>query len=302
MPVWRRKRWEGDQRLLRPDRKVLVVRFAVRLPKWLPDWNYWALIPAAILVAIAIAGSWPATRTASQYGGAQASAQAANGSNKVVRPETPDERLADYTGALAIFTAALVALAVLEVFFLAKTDAIAKRHADNAEKQMLLAGKQADIQEKQKEISRLQFLTTHRPKIKIRQLNKGVASVTDGLAFTYMAVNFGEANASLVEHNRTIIFSTAARGTLVNESKTKESLHGVLAPGEFVVVKFREPEITNPAFAAQINSGEIPICIFGYFAYADDLGKVRRTGFYRQYQGGVRRFVAIDDPEFEYAD
>jgi hypothetical protein len=171
-----------------------------------------------------------------------------------------------------------------------------------AHRQFLISARQTDIQEKQKEISRLQFLTTHRPKIKIRQLNKGNASVVDGLPFTYMAVNIGDANATLVETNQTIVFSSGAHGTLVNESKTKEPLNGMLAPGEFVVVKFREPEIINAPYAAKINSGETPICVFGYIAYADDLGKIRRTGFYRQYQGGLQRFVAIDDPEYEYAD
>jgi hypothetical protein len=61
------------------------------------------------------------------------------------------------------------------------------------------------------------------------------------------------------------------------------------------------PEPSEPQ-AASINQNRQPICIFGYLAYADDLGVVRRTGFYRAYTLPMARFVPFDDPEYEYAD
>jgi hypothetical protein len=90
-------------------------------------------------------------------------------------PTSSDERLADYTEALAIFTCGLLVIGGFQIWLLFRTDktakatsGIAERQADAAEKQTLLIGLQADILDKQKEITRTQFFATHRPRLEIK--------------------------------------------------------------------------------------------------------------------------------------
>ena len=42
--------------------------------------------------------------------------------------------------------------------------------------------------------------------------------------------------------------------------------------------------------------------ILGWIEYADELGLTRRTAFCQRYDLSLRRFITVDDPDYEYAD
>ena len=56
----------------------------------------------------------------------------ADGTGQAVRPESADERIADYTEWLAFFTAALVVVSTVQIGFLIRADKTAKTAADAA--------------------------------------------------------------------------------------------------------------------------------------------------------------------------
>lgn len=50
------------------------------------------------------------------------------------------------------------------------------------------------------------------------------------------------------------------------------------------------------------NANDSPYYFFGYIQYRDDVGIVRRMTFCRRYNVGTKRFVDVNDPEYEYSD
>jgi hypothetical protein len=170
-------------------------------------------------------------------------------------------------------------------------------------RQFLLIALQTDLLEKQKEISRIQFLTSHRPQMKIRQLVFDIGSPAGKLNYSYMIVNTGSNDGVVTEMNQTIVYQEGKRltGPLTNEPDTMRRVSISLAPGEFEYVYFSD-DVPADEFHRQVLANAIPVSIFGFVTYTDVLGKIRRTGFFRNYNVRSRRFEAMDDPEYEYTD
>ena len=146
--------------MLSPDKQTLVLTWIIRRPKWLPDWNYWAAIPLVLLFAIALIGPlFPL----SQPCGHQSATEPCYTTEQVVGPVSAEKRMADYTAALAVFTAALVGVAVVEIIYLA-------RSARVAERQTALTAKQADILERQQGLANAQYFAANRPKVVLKEV------------------------------------------------------------------------------------------------------------------------------------
>jgi hypothetical protein len=82
----------------------------------------------------------------------------------------PEAWLAIFTLVLAVFTAVLAGVSVVQVTFLTKADNRAAEAADIANKQMLLTGRQADILERQQGLAREEFFTVHRPRLALKDV------------------------------------------------------------------------------------------------------------------------------------
>jgi hypothetical protein len=125
----------------------------------LPDLNWWGFLPLGALLAVGFAGaSLPPHAVQPQERSQNHSAPQRPQQN--IDTRRPDERLADYTLWLERFTGALAFLSILEIVFLFKTDRIAGRAADNAEKQMQLASAQHRLSRRQLALARIQHTRT----------------------------------------------------------------------------------------------------------------------------------------------
>lgn len=66
--------------------------------------------------------------------------------------------------------------------------------------------------------------------------------------------------------------------------------------------------IKKPAFEDDIKTvlefaqGLLTIYAFGFFWYRDKIGNSYKTAFCRRYDRNTRRFVIVDDANYEYAD
>src|SRR5271167_2472829 len=135
-----------------------------------------------------------------------------SGTHEVVAPETSDERIADYTEALAAFTALLVIISGCQIWFLTRADKTARimaetaqaqtakmgDWADSAAKQMAIVGRQTDIQEKQHAIAHLQFFAMHRPKIILREAIVGSFLEGEEIKVLMTIANIGSTPATIV--------------------------------------------------------------------------------------------------------
>jgi hypothetical protein len=222
------------------------------------------------------------------------------------------------TFAIAIFTATLYR-ATNGLFKMAENQGIdMKRSLDLAEKQMALAGLQADLAERQHGLQRWQYLTTHRPKLIIRRI-----SLDEGTPITtpisrpwkiqFIIANVGGSRATITESNATFLeiggedlpaippFSneTDTIKTLIREAGQSDPPECLYLDEETVKkLIFRQMQVAS----AWEGNGESLFYFFGYIQYRDGVEIERRMAFCRRYNLITKRFSKIDDPDYEYAD
>jgi hypothetical protein len=209
---------------------------------------------------------------------------------------SPEERLADYTLGLEWFTAALVATALFEIWMLLRADATSRNLISINQQQMLLAGRQADILEKQKEIARLEFFATHRPRMRIWLMRLQPPQHGHPISVHLEVTNFGESEATSVELNATIEVMIA--GAEPRFDATDHHLGDILGIGYGKVVKITAASLHYDT--AWEESG-CQIAIRGRIKYRDAVGHgIRFTGFDRTYDPTTRRFVVSSGSEYEF--
>lgn len=199
---------------------------------------------------------------------------------------------------------------------------LSKKAVDTAEKQMLIAGLQTDIQKKQHAIGRLQFLVTHRPRLRVRHVlivDPGEHIGLNGLFFDHgkeikgglVVVNVGGSKATIVKSDYRIYFSKT--GLPVGIAPYEKSAHALLIVGQYLQVGescatpildtiIMEPP--SPGIDAELRVFERDgwkIYVMGQIQYQDEGGADRFMGFCRE-RGSDGRFCSVDDPDYEYED
>ena len=139
--------------------------------------------------------------------------------------------------------------------------------------------------------------------MKIRRLTLKPMFPGRPVKFQYTAVNYGESDAVITEHNQTIVYQHAdlISGPLINKLTTRRTVNIPIIAGAFADIVFEEPVMQDDQMN-EITQGTQPVAVYGYVAYKDDLGTLRRSGFFRAYSAKTRRFTPVDDPEYEYQD
>ena len=230
------------------------------------------------------------------------------------------ERVAYYTKILAIFTGALSAFGVIQVWFLIRADQKAALAADLAGKQMALSGRQTDLAEKQHGLGREQFFATHRPRLVL----KDVFFDEDNLVFEL--VNIGGSDAKIVGGFVVLAFVSDERRFKDAREGNRQGLDGaVFSAGQLRQFKGDVPaairdQLTRMATlahfpdAARIRNADNPappmqdIYFFGAIQYVDgrgeEFGVTRLSAFRRLYviDGPLGGFKRTGNPDHEYAD
>jgi hypothetical protein len=199
-----------------------------------------------------------------------------------------DERLARFTENLFYATVALSVIAVFQLFVFGWQAIQLKRTVQ--------AAKEAS------ELGNKEFIATHRPKLIVCGLDfVGGADDEKPLYVSFRYVNAGDSVAKI----KTI-------GTkLIHDPKPS------IASG----LEFRDQTITPPievesgrhGFRLTVDTLDTPDYIFsdateaktlicvGYIVYTDGNGADRQMGFCRRYDSSGNRWLAVEDPEYEYS-
>jgi len=236
-----------------------------------------------------------------------------------------DRSIARYTLLLAAFTAVL-AISTIGLWLTAigsgrKQSSDMERMADIAEKQMLIAGRQTDIQQKQHAIGRLQFLATHRPRLRVRHVSLIAQGDVIGHPTLFFAngnkikgslvvVNIGGSKAMIIETRYRIFFTktglpTSApydenfRSDLLLPGQTLDIGESCATPIEDEIVM--EPEKGEDRDIRQFDREEWQIYVMGQIQYQDEGGANRFMGFCRK-RKPTGRFLPVKSPDYEYED
>ena len=227
----------------------------------------------------------------------------------------PNERLANYTFWLMLFTGALVGFGGLQIRLLFKSDKTARLNVAIARKQMRLTGYQADILTKQKEIARIEFIATHRPRLRVRNVVVKPVSVT-GFKPTvfhpgqfvsgqcYIANSGGSAAHITEAHCDVFITSNPLPMERPYEGQDGNSaIKLTIEAGTSVPLPFQSTsQISSRESEDILSGGNYRIYVMGWVEYSDDMNIMRRTAFCRKYDFIRRRFYPVDDPDYEHEE
>jgi hypothetical protein len=179
---------------------------------------------------------------------------------------------------------------------------------------------QTDIQKKQHEIGRLQFLATHRPKLHIRHVAiddgthighptiffKDGAEVRGGLS----VVNVGGSSAIIISSRYRIYCTTT--GLPASKAPYEERSHNLLCPSQVLKIGESCAAPISDTLEMFTNASDGPdlrafdkegwrLFVMGDIRYQDEGGADRFMGFCRE-RGSDGRFHVIEDPDYEYQD
>lgn len=199
----------------------------------------------------------------------------------------------------ALITAIATAVLTWVTYLLVK---LAREQSEATSRQLAISGTQADVQLKQQQIERLQFLTMHRPRIILRDVS---LIAEDGVQkILYSLVNSGGTKAIIVES--WIFAEWPAQGSAIRNplSRGHDDLGRVEIPGGGVLERdYIVPDsITWYASLKVFTTAVLPLHFAGAILYEDDLGNRRRSVFRRIHRPDTDRFERTTDPDQEYAD
>lgn len=221
--------------------------------------------------------------------------------------------LALITAALAFYTARLYR-ATVKLGRDAKETS--ERQASDMGRFLKLTEKQAELAREQHELQRWQFLNTHRPRLIIR----GISLVDgDGDYFKrgsknpeiqFEIINIGGSKATIIKSNATFAQIDDPFPPIPPYSQDNNTIKHTIreagqstAPETLEINNFEIGRIVNSWKGKTITNGDKSLFYFlGYVHYADDIGNERRMAFCRRYNPATKRFIAIEDPAYEYTD
>jgi len=151
--------------------------------------------------------------------------------------------------------------------------------------------------------TRDEFLSTHRPRLIVRQFILQPPVVNDLLKVDFSILNIGNTEAK--------VRGIAAEVALWNgkfwqppgiDRNVRPFGPKVVRNGERISVTIMSRFNLTATQLTAIQQGTFIICGVGEFTYTDALGTERRTGFRRNYEVATDMFTASPNPDQEYQD
>ena len=165
--------------------------------------------------------------------------------------------------------------------------------AEISQKQFLISARQTDIIEKQHAIGRMQFISTHRPLLRVRYFRRiDISDLKVRINFTIINVGSSQANL-LGSYGRLGFF---ARDNL--PPPFYEGAPEVIEPRKF------EPGATDEGIILHTRDPNVAsiLHVYGILVYEDIFNNTRTTAFCRRYNVSTKRFDLVKDSDYEYED
>jgi hypothetical protein len=228
---------------------------------------------------------------------------------KIVDAESADDRIAKYTLWLAILTGALVVVSTFQGYFLIRSDRTARIAAETARKST--------------ETAQAEFIATHRPRIRVRNIVVNSPQSADGRTFEpfapgqivsgqFFIANVGGSRADILDGHCTVFWSREGlpmRRPYEGRDDNLQAMGRTLLSGQSTTALFRSDRPIESEASQTVGRSiahGFKLYVMGWVTYADRNNDVWRTGFCHEYvpTGGFSppRFFPVDDPDYEYQD
>lgn len=221
----------------------------------------------------------------------------------------PTDSVGLYTLVLAVFTALLVGVSSVQGYFLLRADKTARIAAETARKST--------------ETAQAEFIATHRPRIRVRNIIVNPPQGADGRVFEpfapghpvsgqFFIANVGGSRADILDGYCMVFWSREGlpmRRPYEGRDDNLQAAGRTLLSGQSTTALFNSDKAIE-AEASQTVGREIArgfrLYVMGWVTYADRNNDVWRTGFCHEYVpiGGFSspRFFPVNDPDYEYQD
>jgi hypothetical protein len=233
---------------------------------------------------------------------------------KIIGPNSPDERIANYTWWLAVLTGGLVVVAACQGFFLIRADRTARISANAATSAV--------------EAASADFIASHPPKLRVRNIVINPPQTTDGRRLSMFAkgqvirgqlfiVNVGGSRADILDGHCMVFWSKNGlpmRRPYEGQEDNLQAMSRTLLSGQSTPVVFQSGAMVGdegPTFGQKVIAGH-DLYVMGWVTYADRNNDVRRTTFCREYfaligpdekiAGPQGRFYVVNNPDYEYEE
>jgi hypothetical protein len=215
------------------------------------------------------------------------------------------ESVAFYTMVLAVFTGVLAAGVLVQIWLLIKADS-------NARLGLEIGAQQAKISADQAEFGRLQFIATHRPKVRIKHVELS-SNILDQKPITANITLISEGPTDAFLQELGIGFFIERKGKILppvskfQPKKIFENQRGLLKSGVSATF-YNEGDGTSTAEGPAIGRRDLNLYCVGYLHYADSVGNIRTSAFCRVLEFeqislswvDTGRFREFKDPDYEY--
>lgn len=185
-----------------------------------------------------------------------------------------------------------------------------------AEKQIALARIQTEIAEKQHSLQQSLYRMALRPKLTIRNISfvegkENLITTNRNIwLIQFKIVNIGGSRAAIIKSNATFIEIDEPFPAIppysadVSTVKCHVREPGQAGPFETLVIEDNSlTELIDSWHSRNVTNGDNSTFYFiGYIDYTDEINNIRRLSFCRQFNTRTKRFVEVDDTEYEYND
>lgn len=221
----------------------------------------------------------------------------------------PVDSVGLYTLVLAAFTALLVAVSGLQGYFLLRSNKTARIAADAASRAS--------------ETARAEFVASHRPKLRVRNIVVNPPRTVDGrvldlfapghiISGQFFIANVGGSRADILDGHCMVFWSREGlpmRRPYEGEGDNLQAMSRTLLSGQSTTAIFRSAMPIDADVSQTVGRSiarGFRLYVMGWVSYADRNNDVWRTGFCREYMptGGFSnpRFFPVDDPDYEHEE
>jgi hypothetical protein len=172
---------------------------------------------------------------------------------------------------------------------------------------LIAAGLLYHISRRQFNLARAEFISSHRPRIIIRNITTRGFVVGLPIEIAFTIVNIGDSNAIIKNARATTILISRNKKTPRHLTLTECNVGRTkLAPGETEVTNKTSKFVPQIHHVEALQKNERLLCIVGCVRYSDENGVDRATGFLRYCDdvsdiSNVTFMRSIEDDEYEYA-
>lgn len=194
------------------------------------------------------------------------------------------------TGEISAVAAAFAAF--IAAYFAGRLTDIGERQADISGEQLGALARQGD------QIDR-EWVSTHRPKLRVRYFTYIGISGDDPAEVSFDIVNIGGSAATITDSSWKIV----VRNPKLLSTPYYHAGKPVRPAGKVIDLTDSERVTVDDDFVSRTIEGKYQhLVIYGYIRYADQYGARRTTAFGRYWDAERARFLPVDDPEYNYED